>query len=144
VLVCRSATADHLYEECFGLQCITSYRRIKQQNGLLSAANTRAYYLPHLSELATSLATSTRLHILVLQSDRLHPVAAVAAPASVPHKQKKEESGQSAGPSAGPPVLASVPLGEASGSYTGDGPFWTRHAPHTWQHVSARHMPHLP
>jgi hypothetical protein len=42
------ATADHLYEEFFGLQCITSYCRIKQQNGLLSTANTRANYLPHL------------------------------------------------------------------------------------------------
>jgi hypothetical protein len=38
----------------------------------------------HTSELATSLATSTRLHILGLQSDRLRPVAAVAAPVSVP------------------------------------------------------------
>jgi hypothetical protein len=48
VLVCRSATADHLCEEFFGLQCIIRYRRIKQQNGLLSATNTRANYLPHL------------------------------------------------------------------------------------------------
>jgi hypothetical protein len=48
VLVCRFATADHLCEGFFGLLCITSYRRIKLQNGLLSAANTRANYLPYL------------------------------------------------------------------------------------------------
>jgi hypothetical protein len=40
----------------------------------------------HTSELATSLATSTRLHILGLQSDRLHPMAAVAASAFVPQQ----------------------------------------------------------
>jgi hypothetical protein len=43
----------------------------------------------HTSELATSLATSTRLHILGLQSDRLHPVAVAAAPASVPQQARK-------------------------------------------------------
>jgi hypothetical protein len=68
-------------------------------------------------------------------------MAAVAAPASVP-QLAEERRERSAGPSAGPPVFASVPLGGASGSYTGDGPFWTPRAPHTW-HVSARHMPHL-
>jgi hypothetical protein len=69
-------------------------------------------------------------------------MAAVAAPASVP-QQAEERRERSAGPSAGPPVLAWVPLGGASGSYTGDETFWTPHAPHTWQHVSARRMPHL-
>jgi hypothetical protein len=68
-------------------------------------------------------------------------MAAVAAPASVPHKQKKEESGQSAGPSAGPPVLASVPLGGAFRSYTGDGPFWTPHAPHLAARGCTSHAP---
>jgi ABC-type Na+ efflux pump permease subunit len=65
----------------------------------------------HTSELATSLATSTRLHTLGLQSGRLHPVAAVAAPAYVP-QYAEERRERSAGPGAGPPVLASVPLGE--------------------------------
>jgi hypothetical protein len=41
VLVCRAATANHLCVEFVGLQCITSYRRIKQQNGLLSAVNRK-------------------------------------------------------------------------------------------------------
>jgi hypothetical protein len=41
VLVCRSATANHLCEEFYDLQCITSYRRINQQNGLSSAANRK-------------------------------------------------------------------------------------------------------
>jgi hypothetical protein len=47
-LVCKSATADHLCEELYGLQCITDYCRIKLQNGLLSAANARPCYLTHL------------------------------------------------------------------------------------------------
>jgi hypothetical protein len=64
----------------------------------------------HTSELATSLAISIRLHILGPQSDRLHPVAAVVAPASVP-QSAEERRERSAGPIAGPPVLASVPLG---------------------------------
>jgi hypothetical protein len=97
----------------------------------------------HTSELATSLATSTRLHILLgLQSDRLYSVAAVAAPASVP-QQAEEKRERAASPSAGPPVLASVPLGGASGLYTGDEPLCTPRAPHTWQHVSERHVRHL-
>jgi hypothetical protein len=44
----------------------------------------------HTSELVTSLATSTRQHTLGLQSDRLYPVAAVAAPASVPQQAEKQ------------------------------------------------------
>jgi hypothetical protein len=48
----------------------------------------------HTSELATSLATSTRLHILGLQSDRLHPMAAVAAPTSVPQQARKAKREQ--------------------------------------------------
>jgi hypothetical protein len=39
-LVCRSATANHLCEELYGLQCIqTLHYRIKLQNGVLLAAN---------------------------------------------------------------------------------------------------------
>jgi hypothetical protein len=43
----------------------------------------------HTSELATRLATSTRLHALDLQSDRLCPVAVAAALASVPQQARK-------------------------------------------------------
>jgi hypothetical protein len=58
---------------------------------------TLALTIYHTSELATSLATSTRLHTLGLQSDRLHPMAAVAAPASVP-QQAQEKQRENNGP----------------------------------------------
>jgi hypothetical protein len=90
-LVCRFATAYHLYEEFFGLQCITSYRRIKQQSNRMACYQrpTLVLTIYHTSELATSLAASTRLHILGLQSYCPHPMAAVAAPASVPQQGGK-------------------------------------------------------